>query len=579
MLNKEKLSFDERSGTWRLNEHRSIPYSEGKASELYLERVFKAVKDLSSNSYELETWIKDWSTEYHLSRKRSQLLRGFEFDRSKRVLEVGAGCGAMTRILGEKFDSVTSVEGNEGRAKLARLRTRDLDSVVVVSAPFQEVEFTEKFDIIFCIGVLEYSGSFIEGTDDPYDFALQYFSSLLAEDGMLVLAIENQFGLKYFAGCREDHTASMFDGLEGYLKTPGKVRTFGYTEIQQRLQKYFPRNEFYFPYPDYKMPLCVVSQELVSKKQIGELLGKFRSKDYTRALWQTGPDRHLDERFILPELARNDMIPFFANSFLIVSSKNADSTANLGGLGVFYSASRPAKFQTVTKILEPENGKIIVEKTLVSGRTEETAGFLRNSNCRETWQDGQSVGFLALRCLGKRDIQPSDLAEPLSHWLKFLNSVALSEDDPAMVDGKFFDCIPRNLILSSNGECTFIDQEWSWTKPIIRNAVVIRGLYYLLYDCSGRGDAVTWKSFGSTKSQITSIAGELGVELKKSDFEDFYVLEKELLAAFGTGRKSHVKFLTECPAPDLLRALKHAIIGGRDLFFAALKKARRTLSG
>ena len=60
----------------------------------------------------------------------------------------------------------------------------------------------------------EYSSAFISG-QDPRDEAL-LFSSLLKPNGTLIIAIENQFGLKYYSSGKEDHTNIMFDGIEGY---------------------------------------------------------------------------------------------------------------------------------------------------------------------------------------------------------------------------------------------------------------------------------------------------------------------------------------------------------------------------
>jgi len=169
---------------WKLVGHQSFNYSDGVASERYLRHVFSQASDLTSQSTELESYIKDWPSEYHLTRKRAQLLAPLTFDRSMRVLEVGCGCGAITRHLGENFDQVISVEGSIERARLARLRTKDLDSVSVVCSPFQAIKFKQKFDIIFCIGVFEYSGAFIQG-DDPYRQVLDYFSDILAAGGIL----------------------------------------------------------------------------------------------------------------------------------------------------------------------------------------------------------------------------------------------------------------------------------------------------------------------------------------------------------------------------------------------------------
>lgn len=89
------------AGVWQLENHREFGYSDGLESERYLQRVFDAAQDLGTRSAELEQHIKDWPSEYHLTTKRAQLLAGFSFDRSLRVLEVGCGCGAITRHLGE----------------------------------------------------------------------------------------------------------------------------------------------------------------------------------------------------------------------------------------------------------------------------------------------------------------------------------------------------------------------------------------------------------------------------------------------------------------------------------------------
>src|SRR5690606_22871642 len=127
---ENELVKDERS-VWTLPGAPRFEYSEGSAAERYLEEVLTKASDLSSTSAELDRHIKDWSSEYHLSSKRAQLLAGFTFDRSLRVLEVGCGCGAISRFLGERFDRIISVEGSIERARLARLRTRDLPNVEI----------------------------------------------------------------------------------------------------------------------------------------------------------------------------------------------------------------------------------------------------------------------------------------------------------------------------------------------------------------------------------------------------------------------------------------------------------------
>ena len=179
------------SSVWVLKRRQNFGYSDSTESERYLQWVFRNAKDLTSTSVELEGFIRDWPSKYHLTARRAQLLSGFSFDRSLLVLEVGCGCGAITRHLGETFDRVIAVEGSINRARLARERTRGLDGVSIICAPLQEIRFSTKFDVIFCIGVYEYSESFVGG-DAPHDAVLSYFSDILTPNGVVVIAIENQ---------------------------------------------------------------------------------------------------------------------------------------------------------------------------------------------------------------------------------------------------------------------------------------------------------------------------------------------------------------------------------------------------
>jgi len=63
--------------------------------------------------------------------------------------------------------------------------------------------------IICLIGVFEYGQAYIGGKT-PYEDFLKILQKHLAPDGRIVIAIENKYGLKYFAGCKEDHLGSWF---------------------------------------------------------------------------------------------------------------------------------------------------------------------------------------------------------------------------------------------------------------------------------------------------------------------------------------------------------------------------------
>src|SRR5439155_1715422 len=116
--------------------------------------------DISSDSRELEQQIRDWSSRYHLSRERPLVYASLNLPSDALVLEVGCGCGAITRFLGENVGQVIALEGSARRATITRERTRDLANVSVICASFEDVTFREKFDFIVCNGVLEYAPLF-----------------------------------------------------------------------------------------------------------------------------------------------------------------------------------------------------------------------------------------------------------------------------------------------------------------------------------------------------------------------------------------------------------------------------------
>jgi len=533
-------------------------YSDGQQTEKYLEQVLNRASDLSSDSVELEQWIRDWPSEYHLSRKRAQLLKGFDFDRKLRVLEVGCGCGAITRFLGETFDEVIAVEGSRTRAHLARLRTRGLDNVTVVCSPFQDLRIKKPFDIIFCIGVFEYAGSFVQSAD-PYEAMLDSLASALTETGTLLIAIENQFGLKYFASCREDHTRVRFDGLEGYPRFPGKVRTFGYTELANRLAVRFPEHRFYFPYPDYKMPDCILSEELLGDVQVSELVGNLRSRDYT-----DGYRPMFDERLVSPELARNKMLPLLANSFLVVAGRKADAFPGFGQLAIMHSGSRVPKFQTITRIHRDAGSLWVTKKPVHATGRAEHSGPVSLVAARAEWKRGATLSGLLVRRVLDRARSPEELFSPCRVWYQTLVAQASIERRRPMLEGRFLDCHWQNSFVSGSS-CEFIDQEWVWHERIPLNVLVLRAIYLFLVDQDGRRTPVPGLDHVPGWWRMRRVARMLGVGTTLEDFLDFLALETLLTSkVYGVHRRKALvdmmPFLLRSPASKrALRAVRAAV--------------------
>src|SRR4051812_13165079 len=87
-----------------------VGYQDG--AEQAILQVVRGAADRSVGSVELAAHADDWGTLYHLSPYRSTILDclGFLGAGDASVLELGAGCGAVSRWLGEHFGAVDAVE-------------------------------------------------------------------------------------------------------------------------------------------------------------------------------------------------------------------------------------------------------------------------------------------------------------------------------------------------------------------------------------------------------------------------------------------------------------------------------------
>lgn len=249
-----------------------------------------------------------WPVFYHLSPIRKNLLNWFPFEKNASVLEIGMGCGAVTGVLCENLAQVEGVEISPRRAEIAAWQHKDCDNLTIHVGNLNDMDITKKFDYVTLIGVLEYAGSFTH-TSEPYKDFLQACRQYLKPGGRLLLAIENKYGLKYWSGAREDHTGKIFDGITGYQNTD-RVRTFSKPELEKLLQcSGFCSLDWYYPFPDYKLPHRVYSDNYLP--QVGEFEAKlFLYYDMDRYLF-------FNETDAMNEIVASGLFDIFSNSFFV----------------------------------------------------------------------------------------------------------------------------------------------------------------------------------------------------------------------------------------------------------------------
>ncbi|MBI3985569.1 MAG: methyltransferase domain-containing protein [Lentisphaerae bacterium] len=285
-------------------------YSDG-AIEDELLAIVRRTRDFT----EIVARDNRWPVLYHLSPDRRNLLEWFPFRKSSVLLEIGAGCGALTGLLTERCGRVVAVELSRKRGEIVQARYPETPNLEIRVGNIMDLPFSETFDTVTLIGVLEYARSFVAGAN-PGDSFLRRVAELLRPRGELLIAVENKFGLKYFAGAQEEHTGRAFDGIEGYCFND-KVETFSKTELTALLRRNgFASVRYYYPYPDYKFPDFIFSETLLPEAEAALPASPKRDVDGYKLF---------DERLALPGIIRGGWFDVFANGYLAVATREPDA--------------------------------------------------------------------------------------------------------------------------------------------------------------------------------------------------------------------------------------------------------------
>ena len=288
-------------------------YSDGEIEDRML-KIAQKYGDIEYSSVIAEE--KSWPILYHFSHVRENIVNWLPITKKDHVLEIGSGCGAITGTLAEQAGQVQCIELSKKRSMINAYRHREKTNINILLGNFEEIEpnLVEKYDWITLIGVFEYSEKYI-GTSEPYKEMLLRTKRHLKPNGKIVIAIENRLGLKYWAGCTEDHVGKYFEGIEGYANTEG-IKTFSRKELENIIRKTGNwKIDFYYPYPDYKLPMTVYSDNHLPNK--GELNNTRYNFDRERL-------QLFDETRVYDGIINNGLLQEFFNSFLVILEEKAD---------------------------------------------------------------------------------------------------------------------------------------------------------------------------------------------------------------------------------------------------------------
>ena len=396
---------------------------------------------------------------------KNNIVRFLHFKGDENVLLVGDDVDSYCRLLQQKVKLATSYES-------------ELDSIdtAILVGDFADVEAL-----------------------------IMRLKQKLSDRGYFVIACENRMGLSYLAGRRDDTDGDFFSGIEGKSKA--------HTQKEWRalltrcgLNDY----EFFYPYPDYKLPLCIYSDKFLPKKE-----------ELNRNIWNYDTDRAVlfNEEKAFDSIIDEGLFPELSNAFLIMPESQLSyvkfSENRSHEFSIYTEITKEADRCRVRKYASDDVAKphIAKLKQLEEGLKETYAeGGLSVASCHvaedASWVefefiDGDSCAdelygfwreriafnekldeFVGLITSGsQQDFVFTDEFDRV--FMSKLNECDIGRADAEnllqnakSLDVTDIDLIPDNVITNQSGSY-IIDYEWSFDFPVPVKFVVYRVIRYL----------------------------------------------------------------------------------------------------
>lgn len=449
-------------------------YSDGQIED----EILEIVKDHSRVEYpRIIEERNSWPILYHLSPLRGNIVDWLPIGPEDKVLEIGSGCGAITEKLAEKAGKVTCVDLSAKRSRINAWRNQDRDNIEIHVGNFNDIEpvLEQDYDFACMIGVFEYGKSYIP-TKTPYEDFLKIMQKHVKKEGLLVIAIENKFGLKYWAGCQEDHIGAYFGGLEGYPEG-GSARTFTRTGLERIFKSCGVKDyHFYYPYPDYKLPTVIYSDRRLPVR--GELTDNIRNFDRDRMVL-------FNEKYVYDGIITDEMFDIFSNSYMVVIGNRPEIDY------VKYSNDRAAEYAIKTEVIEDADGKrvrkvpvgesagnhvrrmaeaykLLEERYAGSGLKINPCILKENGAYAEfPFEKGMTLEKLLDDCLEQNDMEGFyRLFDQYYSLISYGEGKAVSD----------YDLIFANILVDGE-DWTLIDYEWTVEKVVSSKEIAFRAVY------------------------------------------------------------------------------------------------------
>lgn len=458
------------------------------------------VEQFKNQEYEIH-FDENVSTEEirHLSNISQNIINWYPFKKESTILEVGGNFGEITGVLCKNAKRVVTVENNFEKANTIAKRYEDKENLEVILGEWKDIEINEKFDYITIIGSLPYVAKANLMTSQE---VINYFLQYLKDDGIILLAVDNQFGIRYFVGNPENYLNKKFVGLLSYSNEQDKIETYTKPKLEKMLKQNNLLNyNFYYPLPDYRMPNVIFSDAEPPK---------YNSVDKYMPYPKEKSDILINEIDLFREILKNDdkLFDFFANSYLVEASRKECKNKYTY---ISYNNLRKPEYRLITKIgqeyveKEPVDENAINHYEQIKKNIEylnkydiKTLDYVEDGKIRSKYiKQELLLSNVLTQELEKKNEKKFD--EILNEYIEILNKYSYKEnnyentifaeydiniEEPNILENLHFvkqglwDMTFKNCFYI-DGEIYFFDQEWN-SKNLPVEYILYRSLVYTI---------------------------------------------------------------------------------------------------
>lgn len=449
-----------------------------------------------------------------LSDMRSNCVEWLQIGRNDNVLIFGSGYGEIVSGIASKCETLICFDINEVSMTINEMKNRNFDNVKYYTAASSEDFFNafgnERFDCIIMTEAFGHAGEYFPNESDPQLRLLNKARDILSENGKIVIACDNPYGIKFLNGSLQNENSPYFSTITGRYSLDAPA-AFTKRQLENHVKAAgFEYCKFYYPFPDYHFAFSIFTDTYTPKD------GEISSPEYT---WEKDKMWLFDEKEAVSAAAERECFDLFSNSYIVVMS---DKIIDDGLLYVKYSNDRNETLKIKTEIREMPDGGRTVSKIPLSDFSEyHIKRLCKSFNKLQKNYDGTKFYFNKCKYSEKRAelefVTGKSLYARVCEQIKNeeLDSVFAEFDairDLLLTDAVNFvpcrkfkgvfggvklsgelkacpvsniDLILQNIIIGNDGSYNVLDYEWTFDFPVPILYILFRSLMYLEIDLSG----------------------------------------------------------------------------------------------